>query len=270
MGTAGREARRLAFLVLAVAGMPAAAGAQELARRVEDEGDATVRFAYAAREGVEICDQGIRMGGRRMMWHSSGYRGWRDEATGCRYGPVEVELEVREGSVADLDLPFPRSRRAAQAVELGEVSAAEAAAYLAELARGRGSERAARDAVFALVLADMPEVWRELMALARDRALAPGMREHALFWLGQEAAEAATVGLAAVARDEDEEQEVRDAAVFALSQRPSQEGVPILMDVARTARHAKTRRSAMFWLAQSDDPRVLAFFEEILVGGRGG
>ena len=29
---------------------------------------------------------------------------------------------------------------------------------------------------------------------------------------------------------------------------------------------AETRRAAMFWIAQSDDPRVLAFFEEILLG----
>ncbi len=72
--------------------------------------------------------------------------------------------------------------------------------------------------------------------------------------------------LADVARDEDEEQDIRDAAVFALSQRPSDEGVPVLMELARTANEAKTRTSAMFWLAQSEDGRVLAFFEEILVG----
>jgi hypothetical protein len=55
------------------------------------------------------------------------------------------------------------------------------------------------------------------------------------------------------------------AAVFALSQRPDHESVPVLMDVARTAPHPDTRRSAMFWLAQSEDERVYAFFEEILV-----
>ena len=60
------------------------------------------------------------------------------------------------------------------------------------------------------------------------------------------------------------------AAVFALSQRPDDEAVPILMDVARTAADAETRRTAMFWLAQSEDDRVLSFFESILTGRRGG
>jgi hypothetical protein len=38
------------------------------------------------------------------------------------------------------------------------------------------------------------------------------------------------------------------------------------MVLARTAREAETRRAAMFWLAQSDDERVVAFFEEVLLG----
>lgn len=32
----------------------------------------------------------------------------------------------------------------------------------------------------------------------------------------------------------------------------------------------ETRRSAMFWLAESEDERVYAFFEEILLGRGGG
>jgi hypothetical protein len=32
----------------------------------------------------------------------------------------------------------------------------------------------------------------------------------------------------------------------------------------------KTRKAALFWLAQSDDPRVPSFFEKILLGGQGG
>jgi len=73
-----------------------------------------------------------------------------------------------------------------------------------------------------------------------------------------------------VALDDEEEQEVRDAAVFALSRRPDDEAVPILMEIARTAPQAETRRSAMFWLAESKDDRVYAFFEEILTRRGGG
>ena len=53
-------------------------------------------------------------------------------------------------------------------------------------------------------------------------------------------------------------------AVFALSQLPKDEGVPLLMKVARTNLNPKVRKQAIFWLGQSGDPRALAFFEKIL------
>ena len=52
--------------------------------------------------------------------------------------------------------------------------------------------------------------------------------------------------------------------MFALSQLPKDEGVPKLIDVARTNRNPAVRRQAMFWLGQSRDPRALEFFEEVL------
>jgi len=259
--------------VTAAAGFgPRPAAAQELGARIAREGEGTVRFAVPTRPDVEICDQGIRMGDHHMWWRS---RGDRDFATRCRYGPVEVEVRMRDGSVRAVDVVhdglegWGDHRRTADARDLGAVGAEEAVAWFAEVARGAGTDRAARDAVFPMVLADVPEVWRDLMELARDRSVPSGARKNALFWVGQEAADAATEGLSDVALDEDEDQEVRDAAVFAISQRPDAEGVPVLMEVARTARQGRTRRSAMFWLAQSEDPRVLAFFEEVLLG-RGG
>jgi len=52
--------------------------------------------------------------------------------------------------------------------------------------------------------------------------------------------------------------------VFALSQLPKDEGVPKLIEVARSHRDAAVRKQAMFWLGQSRDPRALAFFEQVL------
>jgi HEAT repeat protein len=68
--------------------------------------------------------------------------------------------------------------------------------------------------------------------------------------------------------DDDEDREVRESAVFALSQLPREEGVPILIRAARTNRDPKVRRQALFWLGQSEDPRALALFEEILTDRR--
>jgi HEAT repeat protein len=53
--------------------------------------------------------------------------------------------------------------------------------------------------------------------------------------------------------------------VFALSQLPSDEGVPRLIHVARTHRNIEVRKLAIFWLGQSRDQRALAFFEEVLL-----
>jgi HEAT repeat protein len=85
-----------------------------------------------------------------------------------------------------------------------------------------------------------------------------------VFWLGQAAGEAATRGLDSLVKDAGGDLEIRKQAVFALSQRPEREGVPVLIDIARTNRHPEIRKTALFWLGQSEDPRALTLFEEIL------
>ena len=57
---------------------------------------------------------------------------------------------------------------------------------------------------------------------------------------------------------------MKKRAVFALSQLPKSEGVPLLIKVARTNANPAVRKQAMFWLAQSRDPRAIDFFAEIL------
>jgi len=72
------------------------------------------------------------------------------------------------------------------------------------------------------------------------------------------------VGAIRSAIDNDPETEVKRKAVFALSQLPKDEGVPMLIDIARNNRNREVRRQAMFWLGQSKDPRAVSFFEEVL------
>ena len=91
----------------------------------------------------------------------------------------------------------------------------------------------------------------------------PRLRERALFWIAQRAeTKAAATITAAIANDPDVE--VKKQAVFALSQLPRGEGVPLLIDVARRSTNPVVRKQAYFWLGQSKDPRALAFFEEVL------
>jgi len=50
----------------------------------------------------------------------------------------------------------------------------------------------------------------------------------------------------------------------ALHALPDGEGIPPLIEVVKTTQNAEVRRQAMSSLAQSRDPRVLAFFEDVL------
>ena len=57
---------------------------------------------------------------------------------------------------------------------------------------------------------------------------------------------------------------MKKSAVFALSQLPKDEGVPLLIKVARTNANPAVRKQAMFWLGQSKDSRAVEFFAEML------
>ncbi|HUF22664.1 MAG TPA: HEAT repeat domain-containing protein [Vicinamibacterales bacterium] len=92
----------------------------------------------------------------------------------------------------------------------------------------------------------------------------PANRGEALTWLARNAGQKVTADItAAIANDPDTK--VQERAVQALSHLPKDEGVPALIQVARTHKNAKVRERAMFWLGQSKDPRATKFFEEILI-----
>lgn len=251
--------------LLALAAAPVAAAGQGVADAVLGGGDGVVRLEIPTRAEVLVCGDGIRLHGSRHMG-----RGWGAGGEACRRGPVEVELHVRDGAVVRVETLQRMGDRTAGARVVGRVDAADAVAFLLHTARSAASGKGGAQAVFPVMLADVAEAWRPVMELASDPDAPREARRSALFWLGQEAAAAVTAGLASVAGDENEDQRVREAAVFALSQRPPEEGVPALMEVARSAREPATRRSALFWLAQSDDPAVVPFFRTLILGGREG
>ena len=100
--------------------------------------------------------------------------------------------------------------------------------------------------------------------MARKPAVATETRNRAVFWLGQAAAAAAGKALDSIAGDDRGDREVRKQAIFALSQRSDNEGVPALIRIARSNGDVELRKTALFWLGQSEDPRALTLFEEIL------
>ena len=259
---AGRTAGLSGLLLLLLA---STTSAQSLARQIADAPDGKVRMSFAAREGV--CGNGrsmhmIAADRGRPMWIGRS-DDW--EAT-CDPGPVRVVLRVRGGEVRDIDTYVGgRWRTGGEGVtDLGTVPALEAAQYLIGLAERRGGG-VGEDAILPAMLAEGALVWPDLLRIARDGAVARETRKSAVFWLGQAAAEAATEGLDSLVEDDDVDRSVRAQAIFALSQRPQGEGVPALIRVARTNPDPHLRKKALFWLGQSEDPRALALFEDILI-----
>ena len=119
-------------------------------------------------------------------------------------------------------------------------------------------------AIFPATIADSAEIWPALIKIARNPDLPRSTRSQSVFWVGQAAGDAATANLNSLVLDNSVDREVREQAVFALSQRPRAEGVPALIAVARTNKDPEIRKKALFWLGQSNDPRALDLFEELL------
>jgi len=89
------------------------------------------------------------------------------------------------------------------------------------------------------------------------------VRGQALFWIAQKAGKRAAETLTDAIQN-DPETDVKKKAVFALSQLPKDESIPQLIHVADTNSNLAVRKEAFFWLGQSQDPRALAFLEQVL------
>jgi HEAT repeat protein len=89
------------------------------------------------------------------------------------------------------------------------------------------------------------------------------VRGQALFWIAQKAGKRATQTLTDAIQN-DPETDVKKKAVFALSQLPQDESIPQLIHVADTNANLAVRKEAFFWLGQSQDPRALAYLEQVL------
>ncbi len=202
----------------------------------------------------------------------SGGDGCWDGRNSVRVTPVKLE-----GS-ADLFILFRVQDRVVQRIQFAQadcsldigglalhwltnVSAPASLDWLTTFTRGDGRS-VANNAVVAIALHGDASATDRLIAIAKDGPDRQS-RSQALFWLSQRAGERAA-GTITDAIESDPDTQVKRQAVFALSQLPRGEGVARLIDVAKNNRNPAVRKQAMFWLGQSQDPRALAFFEEVL------
>jgi hypothetical protein len=253
---------RLAILVAAAASTPA--GAQTIAQRLSTA-DRPVQVVYPSRQTA--CGDG-----RNYIGHvfedgyyfgtddNSMYRGSDWSRGPCVHGPARVVATVIGGEVTRLRVYVGPVPPVSSDVETINASAADAVTWLTSLVTGDNA-RVAASAVLPLIVADAPDPWPLLLRVARDNSRGMSVRRDALMWLGNGAI--AHLGIEQK-RDDTPDDEMRTQAVFALSQRPRSESVPTLMDLAKSAKYPSAKRSAIFWLGQTGDPRAADVFAELL------
>jgi hypothetical protein len=249
----GRRGRVLAGTLLLALGIGAPLNAQSLAQRAQVR-DGKIRLSYATRP--DVCGSG------RNIQITRATDDWEG---GCDHGPARVVLSWRGGQLTKVDTYVGGRWRVAGpgVTDLGTVSAPEAAALFLDLAP-RVAGGVGDDLIFPATIADSVEVWPQLIALARAKDTPAKVKKNAIFWLGQAAGDRAIRDLNGLVTSQDEDVEVQKQAIFALSQLRDGAGVPSLLDIARTHPNPAVRKNALFWLSQSNDPRAVALFEEIL------
>ena len=246
-----RTVFRLAVLAL----VPSTLAGQTLAQKMGAVSEGTVRLSFAARPGTcSSGDNGISIGNSKDEWQPD-----------CLPHLVRVALDVTQHQVRSVRAYVGGHwREDSSAIDMGTISAREAAPYFISLAERAGEKTVSGDPLLPSVLADSVTIWPSLVRLARNSRLSQHVRGRAVFWLSQAAGAAAGNARDSIATDSGGNREVRKQAIFALSQRSGNEGVPTLIRIARSNGDSELRKSALFWLGQSEDVRAIDLFEEIL------
>ncbi len=157
----------------------------------------------------------------------------------------------------------PEETRRQAAFWLGNARGRHGYESLLRILKDDPSDRVREHAVFALTESKETGAIPEIVRIARDDQ-SSRVRGQALFWLAQKATRQISEDAIRNAIDHDPETEVKKKALFALTQMRNGDGVPILIEVAKTNHNAAVRKQAMFWLGQSKDPRAVKFFEGLL------
>lgn len=244
-----------ASTAVALCAMVLPAQPSNLARRIDAVRDGTVRLQFAARP--DVCADG-----RGSVW-IRGRGAWvDDERPICINGPIVVRIG-RDGNetVSIRKWIGGGWRPSSTDLDLGEVSAIDAARYLIGIAHGIGGNNVG-EALSAAVFADGGDIASELGALVRDRNAPLEARRQGLFWLGQ--SDAPTSQLIAL-DGALAPHTLREHYTFVLSQRRDAPAVDKLMALARDDRDADIRKQALFWLGQSKDPRARSFIRDLIL-----
>lgn len=146
---------------------------------------------------------------------------------------------------------------------LGQVRAQESRQTLQRALRKDSDEAMRRHACFVVAESGLPERFAWLTEAAKADP-ARTVRHEAWFWFGQSQPKNAEQVLRA-ALLESKDSGTSDHLVFVLSQLPAPRGTDALIDLlGDQAVGTETRKRALFWLGQSEDPRAMAALDRYL------
>lgn len=241
-------------------------GAQSIASRIAAVRTGTIRVTYAAAAGV--CGNGnnwsrVRSGRITEMYgtyYSSSGSGGRDVENVCERGPVRLVIVREEGDTKQLRLYVGGRWKADTGItEIGTVGARDMSAWLINQAE-RGSDKIARNALQAAMLADSVDASSTLLRMARDSSRSQDVRNSAVSWLGELVGDRVAATLDSIAY-EPGDRDIRRTAIYALGRRPADESVPALMKLAESLPDRELRKSAIMALAQTRQPQAIAWLE---------
>jgi hypothetical protein len=223
-----------------------------------DAGGATLHWI----EGVSPADSVAAL--VKLVRADGGERAARRLADGALAAIAHHASDAADAALAGfLAAGQPLSVRKQAAFWVGNARSGRGLDTLLRLAREDADAKFREQLAFVLTQAKDERATDALVLMAKQDE-SPRVRGQALFWLGQQASRKAVATIEG-AIESDPDTEIKKKAVFALSQLPRDEGVPLLIRTARGHSNPAVRKQAMFWLGQSEDPRALAFFEEVLL-----
>jgi HEAT repeat protein len=193
----------------------------------------------------------------------------KSEVAGAQMESAILAVSLHGGPAAERALDDlsatsePERVRERTAFWLGTTRGAHGVDVLKRMLANDPDTHVREQVVFGLSVSREPAALTALLDAAKNNKNA-GVRSKALFWLAQKAGNKQVRDVIAGAVVNDPGRSVKEQAVFALQQMPPDQGVPLLIDVAKNNADPAVRKRAMFWLGQSKDPRALDFFSQVL------
>jgi hypothetical protein len=157
----------------------------------------------------------------------------------------------------------PEDTRRQAVIWLGNARGGHGVQSLLRILRDDPSDRVRESAVQGLAQSKESDAIPAVVRVARQDSSAR-VRGQALFWLAQTASRQISEAAIRTAIDQDPESQVKRKAVQSLNQMKNGDGVPLLIEIARTNKNPVVRQEAMTQLGQSKDPRAVKFFEDLL------